>query len=161
MDWLLNLGYFGLFVGTFLAGTVLPLSSDVLFIGMLTLGANFWICLILAATGNTLGALVSYAMGWFAKWEWLNKWFRVKRESLVKQKRKINKYGVWLAFFSWAPLVGTLAMIALGFYKVRPRLTAILAFSGSIIRFVFWIIIYQSVGTQIKDMYSFIVLPSF
>ena len=28
MDWLLNLGYLGLFLGTFLAGTVLPLSSD-------------------------------------------------------------------------------------------------------------------------------------
>ena len=27
MDWLLNLGYLGLFLGTFLAGTVLPLSS--------------------------------------------------------------------------------------------------------------------------------------
>ena len=26
MDWLLNLGYLGLFVGTFLAGTVLPLA---------------------------------------------------------------------------------------------------------------------------------------
>ena len=35
MEWLLDLGYLGLFLGTFLAGTVLPLSSDVLLIGML------------------------------------------------------------------------------------------------------------------------------
>jgi len=40
MDWLLNLGYLGLFLGTFLAGTVLPLSSDILLVGMLAAKAD-------------------------------------------------------------------------------------------------------------------------
>ena len=44
MDWLLNLGYLGLFLGTFLAGTVLPLSSDILLVGMLAAKADPLIC---------------------------------------------------------------------------------------------------------------------
>lgn len=141
MGWFINLGYFGLFIGTLLAGTVLPLSSDVLLIGLLAAGANPWICLVVATAGNSLGGMVSYAMGWFAKWEWLEKWFKIKEESLVKQKEKINKYGVWLAFFSWAPFVGTLSVIALGFYKVKPKLTAILILAGCFVRFLFWILL--------------------
>ena len=46
MDWLLNLGYLGLFLGTFLAGTVLPLSSDILLVGMLAAKADPLICLL-------------------------------------------------------------------------------------------------------------------
>ena len=55
MDWLLNLGYLGLFLGTFLAGTVLPLSSDILLVGMLAAKADPLICLPVAAVGNWLG----------------------------------------------------------------------------------------------------------
>ena len=60
MDWLLNLGYLGLFLGTFLAGTVLPLSSDILLVGMLAAKADPLICLPVAAVGNWLGAMTSY-----------------------------------------------------------------------------------------------------
>ena len=34
MDWLFGLGYFGLFLGSFLAATVVPFSADVLLFGM-------------------------------------------------------------------------------------------------------------------------------
>jgi membrane protein YqaA with SNARE-associated domain len=141
MDWLLNLGYLGLFLGTFLAGTVIPLSSDLLMVGMLAAGANPWICLIVATLGNTAGVMTSYVLGWFAKWQWLEKWFKVKKETLEKQKVKIDKYGVWLAFFSWVPVVGIISMVALGFYKVKPKLTVLLALAGCFVRFLFWVLL--------------------
>ena len=52
MEWLLDLGYLGLFLGTFLAGTVLPLSSDVLLIGMLAAKADPAVCLVVAAVAT-------------------------------------------------------------------------------------------------------------
>lgn len=139
MEWLIDWGYLGLFIGTFLAGTALPMSSDVLLIGMLAMGASPWLCLIAASLGNWLGAMVSYVLGWFTKWRWLEKWFKVKRETLERQKPKIDKYGVWLAFFSWAPFIGTASMIALGVYKVKPKTTTILTLTGCFVRFLFWI----------------------
>lgn len=120
MDWLLNLGYLGLFLGTFLAGTVLPLSSDILLVGMLAAKADPLICLPVAAVGNWLGAMTSYWLGWYAKWEWLEKWFRIKPDTLRRQQERVDKYGVWLAMVFWAPFIGMVCMIALGVYKVPP-----------------------------------------
>ena len=40
MDTLVSLGYWGLFIGSFLASTVIPMSADVLLVGVLTLGGN-------------------------------------------------------------------------------------------------------------------------
>ncbi|MCI7139775.1 DedA family protein [Alistipes sp.] len=144
MEWLLNLGYPGLFLGTFLAGTVLPMSSDVLLVGMLAAGADPVACLLLAAVGNWLGAMTSYWLGWFAKWEWLERGFKVHPETLEKQKTRVDRFGVWLAPFFWAPVIGVVFMIALGFYRVRPRMTALMALAGSFARFLFWILLQEA-----------------
>ena len=45
MDTLIDLGYWGLFIGSFLASTIIPMSADVLLVGVLTLGGNEWLCL--------------------------------------------------------------------------------------------------------------------
>lgn len=142
MEWLINLGYAGLFIGTFIAGTVLPLSSDALLLGLLAAGGNVWICLITASLGNWAGSVLSYAIGWMGKWEWLEKFFKVKREKLEKQKKIIDKYGVWIALFPWIPIVGTLSVIALGFYKVKPKTTVLLLMIGCTLRFLVEILLY-------------------
>ena len=142
MDWLIDLGYLGLFLGTFVAGTVIPMSSDVLMVGMLAVGANPIACLFVASIGNWLGAMTSYVLGWYAKWAWLEKWFDIRPETLRKQQQRIDRYGVWLAAVYWAPFIGMICMIALGVYKVRPRTTALLALAGAFIRFLFWILLH-------------------
>ena len=63
MDWLLELGYIGLFVGSFLASTVVPFSADVLLIGMLAAGGSPWVVIAVATIGNFLGGLTSYGIG--------------------------------------------------------------------------------------------------
>ena len=108
-------GYWGLFIGSFLASTIIPMSADLLLVGVLSLGGNTWICLIIATIGNWLGGLTSYWLGWLGRWDWLERWLKVKREQLERQKEKIDRYGVWLALFTWLPLVGDLFAIALGF----------------------------------------------
>lgn len=45
-------GLWGLFIGTFLAATVVPFSADVLFITMLQMSSQPWACLIVASLGN-------------------------------------------------------------------------------------------------------------
>ena len=142
MEWFIDLGYLGLFIGTFLAGTVLPLSSDILMIGILNLGGDPWLCLIVASLGNWLGAMLSYGLGWLGKWEWLEKWFKVGREKLDKQKAVVDKYGVFVALFSWLPIVGTLSIITLGFYKVKPKTTTLLILIGCFARFLVWTLLH-------------------
>ena len=91
MDSLIDLGYWGLFIGSFLASTLIPMSADVLLVGILALGGNVWACLVIATTGNWLGGLTSYWIGWLGRWEWIERWLKVKEEKLLRQKKNINR----------------------------------------------------------------------
>ena len=146
MEYLINLGYLGLFIGSFLASTVLLFSSDILLAAMLLAGGNPIICLFVATFGNWLGGLTSYLLGYLGKWKWLEKYFKVSREKLEKQKSKIDKFGVFLAFFAWLPFVGDIFSIALGFYKVKPKTCAAFMLIGRFLRFLVWIILYHFYG---------------
>lgn len=139
MGWFENLGLLGLFLGNFLAATVVPFSSDALFIGALLAGISSPLPILLVATaGNFLGGVTTYFIGRLAKWEWVEKWFRVKRETLEKQKKTIDRWGVWAALVSWVPIVGDVINIALGFYKTPAVWTLLLLFVGKFARFAVW-----------------------
>lgn len=138
MEWLLDLGYLGLFIGAFLAATVIPFSSDFLLIGMLAAGGNVVWTVVFASLGNWAGGMFSYWMGYMGRWEWIERWFRVKREKLEAQQTRIERYGSWLAFLSWLPFVGDLFAIGLGFYRVNPWQVAIFMLIGKTARFMGW-----------------------
>lgn len=141
MDWLVSLGYWGLFIGSFLASTVIPFSADVLLVGMLAVGGKLWWCLTLATVGNWLGGMTSYLIGWLGRWEWIER-LGVSREKLESQKSRIERWGVALALLAWLPIVGDLFAIALGFYKINPTVSAIYMFIGRAARFALWATIY-------------------
>lgn len=149
MEWFVELGYLGLFIGTFLSGTVLTFSSDILLVAMLTVGGGDpWISMVCATFGNWLGVYTSYLLGYFAKWKWLEKWFKIKREKLEKQKQYIDRFGVWIALFSWLPIIGNISVIGLGFYKVKPKLATVLLLVGCFARFFVWTILFVLYGEQ-------------
>lgn len=135
-------GVWGLFLGSFLAATVVPFSSDALLVGMLVAGCDPMECLVSATIGNWLGGLTSFGIGWLGRWEWIERWFHVKRETLEKQHDRIDRWGAWLALLTWLPIVGDLFAIALGFYKVSPVKSAIFMFIGKALRFMMWAGLY-------------------
>lgn len=137
-----SLGLLGLFIGTFLAATILPFSSDALYIAVLAATKDTAGCLLVGTLGNWLGSVVTYWIGWIGRWEWIEKWFKVKRETLENQKVKIDKYGVWLALLAWIPIIGDVIAIALGFYRTRPWATMFLLLVGKFARFLLWNLVY-------------------
>ena len=137
-----SLGLLGLFIGTFLAATILPFSSDALYIAVLAATKDPIGCLAVGTVGNWLGSVVTYWIGWIGRWEWIEKWFKVKRETLEKQKVKIDKYGVWLALLAWIPIIGDVIAIALGFYRTRPWATMFLLLVGKFARFLLLNLVY-------------------
>ena len=131
-------GLWGLFIGSFLAATVVPFSADVLFITMLQMSSQPWACLMVASLGNWLGGMTTFGLGWLGRWDWIEKWFKVDRQKLEKQKVYVDKYGVWLALFTWLPFVGDVISLALGFYKTNPWLSAFIMLVGRAARFLVW-----------------------
>jgi len=60
---ILNFGYLGLFVISFLAATLLPLGSEAAVVIMASAKFNPLGLLFIATIGNSLGALVNYLVG--------------------------------------------------------------------------------------------------
>lgn len=137
-----ELGLLGVFLGTFLAATIFPFSSDALYIAALAAGSAPMATLLVATLGNWLGGVTTYFIGRAGRWEWIEKWFKVKPETLEKQKAKIDKYGVWMALLSWVPVIGDVICLALGFYKARPFWTIVLLLAGKFARFVIWTLFF-------------------
>lgn len=137
LDWLVELGYWGLFIGSFLAATIVPFSADVLLIGMLVAGGSPWLVIGIATAGNFIGGLTSYGIGRIGKWEWIEK-LGVKPETLEKQKAKVDRWGSWLALLSWVPFVGDIFAVALGFYRTKFLPSALFMLIGKAGRFIMW-----------------------
>ncbi len=143
LELLKGLGYAGIFTGSFLAATVVPFSSDILVVGALVAGSSPLLTFIFATLGNWLGGLTSYYVGHLGKWEWIERWFRVKEETLEKHKDLISRHGSYIALLTWLPFIGDLLAIALGFYKVSFIKSATFMLIGKALRFLFWILLYS------------------
>jgi membrane protein YqaA with SNARE-associated domain len=143
LDFLAEYGLLGLFIGSFLAATVVPFSADVLLVGMLVADVNSAVALLVVATlGNWIGGITSYGIGRAGKWEWIER-LHVSRESLEKQKTRIERFGAPIALLTWVPFIGDVFAVALGFYRVKflPAIFWMLVGKGA--RFVCWYLIFS------------------
>lgn len=143
MEWLMDWGYVGLFIGSFLAATLVPFSADILLIALLAAGGDTVTSVVVASLGNWAGGMVTYYMGYLGKWVWIQKWFRVKPETLEKQKDKISKHGSWLAFLAWLPGIGDIMALGLGVYKIDVKKVAVFMLLGKTARFICWGLLYH------------------
>ena len=48
---------------------------------------------------------------------------------------------MWLALFSWVPIIGDITVLALGFYKTSRGWTFLMLLIGKAIRYLFWNVI--------------------
>jgi len=131
-------GYLGLFIASFLGATIIPFSSELVFSLLIIKGYDFNLSLLVATTGNWLGGLSSYFLGRLGKWSTLEKYFRLKKEKIVKFKTNIDKWGSLLAFFCWLPIIGDPIAVGLGFFRTNYVLVAIWMFIGKLIRYIVW-----------------------
>lgn len=142
MEFLSAWGYWGLLIGSFFAATIIPFSAEFLIVGLLLAHGNPWLCLVAATLGNWLGGLTTYGIGHLGKWQWIEKWTGITPEKLEKQKHVIDKWGIWIALFTWVPLIGDVFALGLGFYRINFPKTAIFMLIGKTLRFFVWIGLY-------------------
>jgi len=69
LDGFAEYGYLGLFLASFLAATVLPFSSEVVFAALISAGMDVWGCILTASLGNALGGATCYGVGRIGKTE--------------------------------------------------------------------------------------------
>ena len=135
---LAELGYLGLFIASFLAATIVPFSSEIVFSALAFGGFDLWACVFIATAGNWLGGMTCYWIGYLGKLEWIEKFTGVKKAKLDKFAGKIQKYGNWLAFFSFLPGIGDVIAVASGFFRCNIGVVAFSMLLGKFFRYVVW-----------------------
>lgn len=130
-DW----GYWGMFLSAFLAGTILPFSSEAVLLACVGLGLDpVWSTLATTA-GNALGGVTCYWIGHLGKMEWIEKYFKVNQKQLDKATRFIHGKGAWMALFSFLPVIGDAILIALGLMRANVWIVSISMTIGKLGRY--------------------------
>ena len=103
--------YAGLFAWSFLAATVLPLGSEAALIAIVRTEEQVLVPVIVATTGNYLGACTTYWVGRRAA-QALGKGQPEGEPSDARAARLLRRYGQPVLLLSWVPLIGD-ALVAL------------------------------------------------
>lgn len=141
IDW----GIPGLFLSALLAGSIVPFSSELVLVALVEVGLNPVACVLAAALGNTLGGMTCYYMGHLGKVDWIEKYFKVKKEKVDRMEAFLQGKGALMAFFAFLPFVGEVIAIALGFMRSNVWLTTISMFAGKLIRYILMLLVLKGI----------------
>lgn len=118
-----------MFVSAFGAATLLPIGSEPVFIGLLLGGVTApWLLVMVASTGNTLGAVVNWWLGGHLERFAGRRWFPVGPAALERARGWYARWGRWSLLLAWLPLVGDPLTVMAG--VMRERLWVFLALVG-------------------------------
>ena len=146
MEYFQELGYLGLFLSSFLSATLIPLSPEIVLSFLIVKGFNLPLSIFVATMGNWFGSIFTYFIGRIGDWKKIEKYFKIKQEKVLSFKNKIDKYGSFIAFFSWMPFLGDILALSLGFFKVNFTKVSIWMLIGKTLRFiVVTILIYYGI----------------
>ena len=128
--------YLSLFTISFLAATILPLSSELMLAGLITT-SNYdsLLLLIVASFGNVLGSVFNWVLGFYSRNLTIKKWFPFKDERIERSSKWFNKFGRWSLLFAWIPIIGDPLTLAAGLLRVKFLEFLILVTIGKVSRY--------------------------
>ena len=107
----------GLFISAFISSTIAPGGSEAVLAYMVSQGSyNAQELVVIAAVGNTLGAMTTWGLGMLAA-------RKFSEPALLSEKKQnalniIKRRGIWVLFFSWLPVIGDALCFAGGWLKI-------------------------------------------
>ena len=128
-------GYWGMLIGAFIAGSVFPLSSEVVLTALLLAGLDPIRLFVFATIGNVAGSMFNYGIGTLGKIEWIERYLHVKREKVERATRWLERYGVWLGLFCSLPFIGSVIAVTLGFTRTNLWLSLLTITVGKATRY--------------------------
>lgn len=135
IEFFVEWGYVGLFLSAFVAGSVVPFSSEAVMVVLTGMGLNPFGCLVAATAGNTLGGMTCYWIGMSGKREWITRYLGVSDEKLARAERFLAGRGAMMGFFAFLPYVGEAIAVVLGLMRSNMALTALSMTIGKALRY--------------------------
>jgi len=132
------MAYLSLFILSFLAATLLPMSSELTLAGLLSTNTyNSFALLGTASLGNVLGSVFNWLLGFYFLKYINKKWFPFKQNQITSTSKWFQKFGIWSLLFAWVPIIGDPLTFVAGILRVKFFLFLILVASGKISRYFF------------------------
>lgn len=117
-----------LFGASFLASTLVPISSEAALFAVLLLQPDLaWLAIGVATLGNTLGGLSTYLIG---------RYFGSKKP--LTQLERVRRYGSPLLALAWLPLAGDALCLAAGWARLDWVAVALWSAAGRLARY--WVV---------------------
>ncbi len=137
-------GYFGLLIAAFVAGSILPFSSEAVMVVLLGMGLDPAGCLVAATAGNTLGGMTCYWIGHIGRAEWIVR-LGIKDRQIERARRFLGGRGASMAFFAFLPVIGEAIALVLGLMRSNVWWTAASMTVGKALRYGVVVLSYQGV----------------
>ena len=137
IDFLKDYGYWGMGVLSFLSGSVLPISSEILLVFFLNLGLSAVWLTVVATVGNTFGGISCFLLGYLTKKKTVQKVFRISDRRMKRADIMIQKYGYWTAALSFVPAIGEVLLVVLGIMRVNKYKVILVMALGKLVRYAF------------------------
>ena len=134
-EFLIDWGYWGLFLSAFIAGSILPFSSEAVMVVLVRMGLDPVGCVAAAALGNTLGGMTCYWIGTLGRTEWITR-LGVSTRQLARARKFLAVRGALMAFFAFLPTIGEAIAIVLGLMRSNVWITTLAMFAGKALRYV-------------------------
>ncbi|MDD9981312.1 MAG: DedA family protein [Gammaproteobacteria bacterium] len=139
--------YLTMFTSAFLAATIVPFASEIALTGALAAGgAVHWLVLV-ATLGNTLGAVINWALGRFIERFRDRRWFPASPQQIERAQAWFQRYGIWSLLFAWLPVVGEPLTVVAGAMRVHIAPFLILVAIGKGLRYVVLALAVEGVVT--------------
>ena len=136
------ISYFQLLIISFLAATILPLSSElVLSTMLLTESFDKYLLLVVASFGNIFGSSVNWYLGKKILIFKDKKWFPVNEKQIAKSEMYFKKYGIWSLLLAWVPIIGDPLTVIAGILRVNFFTFLLLVSVSKTSRYIFLIFI--------------------
>ena len=139
IEFLESWGYWGMFVAAFLAGSVVPFSSEAVMLSLLT-RLEAWPLVVYGTVGNVLGSMFNYYVGRLGKLEWIEKYLHIKKEKMDRAERFMAGRGAWMGCFAFLPILGSAITVTLGFMRANPLISILSIAVGKFLRY--WLLVY-------------------
>lgn len=144
IQFLLEYGYWGMWLAAFLAGTVIPFSSEVVLVAFVKMGLDPMLTILSATFGNVVGGMTCYWLGHLGNMRWIERYFRVSPQKIARAERFVRGRGAWMGFFGFVPILGSAISIVLGMMRANIPITVVSMTLGKFIRYA--VLVYITEG---------------
>lgn len=124
-----------MFLSAFLAGTVLPFSSEAVLLACVGCGLDPVMSVLSTTAGNVLGGLTCYGIGHLGKMEWIERYLGVSQRQLDRAARFLHGRGAWMALFSFLPVIGDAILVLLGLMRASVGVVSLSMTIGKLLRY--------------------------